>query len=92
METTLKIYLIGVAASFCLQLMIMATSPRVTVKMLIGYILNSLLSWGCLLTFIAESICSFLERKHWNKTLWETAEYKEWLKKQKGTGTHARIH
>lgn len=92
METTLKIYLIGVAASFCLQLMMMATSPRVTVKMLIGYILNALLSWGCLLTFIAESVCSFLERKHWNKTLWSTAEYKEMLKKQKNTDTHARIN
>ena len=77
MNPFVKWYLIGVAAAALLNLLIMLTSERIRVSNVIGYLLNAALSWGCLATFICSSIIDLLNRKHWNKILWESAKAKE---------------
>lgn len=86
MNIFLKWYLIGAAISLLIQLILMTTSNRVKVSMIIGYVLNTALSWGCLATFICQTVIEFLERKHLNKVLWESKAYKEYQKKYKNAG------
>ena len=77
MNPFVKWYLIGVAAAALLNLLIMLTSERIRVSNVIGYLLNAALSWGCLATFICSTIIDLLNRKHWNKILWESEKAKE---------------
>ena len=77
MNPFLKFYLIGAAISFVIQIVMMLASPRVKVSMVVGYLLNTTLSWGCLLILICNGINSLLMKYHKNAVLWETKAYKE---------------
>lgn len=91
MNVFLKWYLIGAVISLLIQIFIMITSPRVTLKMMIGYLLNTCLSWGCLLTFVCKTIVEQLEKHHKNITLWETKEYKELQRKMAKQNGHIKL-
>ncbi|MGM9838137.1 MAG: hypothetical protein ACI30A_06590 [Paludibacteraceae bacterium] len=71
METTLKIYLIGAAVSLLLNIILAALKDEVSVKNLIGYIVNVFLSWGFILTIIANNIVFMLTAKGKNTILWK---------------------
>lgn len=77
MTLFLKWYLIGCAVSLIFQLMFMATSNVVKVSNVLGYFLNTALSWGYPATLLLTSIVDVLNKKHWNKTLWTSKLYKE---------------
>lgn len=77
MTAFLKWYLIGCAVSLILQLFVMATSHVVKISNLLGYILNTALSWGAPATLLLSGIISLLNKKHWNKILWTSADYKK---------------
>lgn len=77
MDSILKWYLIGALISLVINLIVMATSHQVRVSNVLGYILNTALSWGCLLTFLVQLVVSLLEKRHWNKVLWTSKEYKK---------------
>lgn len=77
MTLFLKWYLIGCAVSLILQLIFMATSHVVKISNLLGYVLNTALSWGAPATLLLSSIVDLLDKRHWNKILWVSAEYKQ---------------
>ncbi len=81
MNPFLKWYLIGALIALLINLIIMATSHKVKVSNILGYVLNTFLSWGCLATFFVNMIVELLEKRHWNKTLWTSAEYKKQMEK-----------
>ena len=71
METTLKIYLIGMLFSFILNIVLAYLKEEVTIKNLIGYIVNVFLSWGFMLTVVANNIVFLLTAKGKNNVLWK---------------------
>ncbi len=71
METTLKIYLIGAAVSMLLNLVLAYLKDEVSVKNLIGYIVNVFLSWGFILSVLANNITFMLTAKGKNTILWK---------------------
>lgn len=71
METTLKIYLIGMLVSLILNIVLAYLKEEVTIKNLIGYIVNVFLSWGFLLTVVANNIVFLLTAKGKNNVLWK---------------------
>ena len=71
METTLKIYLIGMLFSLILNIVLAYLKEEVTIKNLIGYIVNVFLSWGFLLTVVANNIVFLLTAKGKNNVLWK---------------------
>lgn len=77
MNPYVKWYLIGVAIAILINLLIMLTSDRVRVSNVIGYLLNAALSWGCIATFLCQSLIALLNRLHWNKIIWESERAKE---------------
>ena len=77
MNPFLYYYLIGCAVSLVIQIIVMLSSHCVKVSNVLGYILNTALSWGCIATFAFSSIIGLLNKKHWNKVLWTSKEYKE---------------
>ena len=81
MDLFLKWYLIGCAISLVIQLIAMLSSHVVKVQNVLGYILNTALSWGCLATWLLTTIVSLLNKFHWNKILWTSKEYKEMQEK-----------
>ena len=86
MDPFLKWYLIGCVVTLLINLIIMATSHMVKVSNMLGYILNTALSWGCLATFLINMIVELLNKRHWNKILWTSSEYKRQMaKQQKGS-------
>ena len=81
MDLFLKWYLIGCAISLVIQLIAMLSSHVVKVQNVLGYILNTALSWGCLATWLLTTIVGLLNKFHWNKILWTSKEYKEMQEK-----------
>ena len=81
MDLILKWYLIGCAISFCIQMIAMLSSHVVKVSNILGYLLNTALSWGCIATWLLTSIVGLLNKFRWNKVLWTSEEYKEMEKK-----------
>lgn len=77
MNPFLYYYLIGCAVSLVIQIIVLLSSHCVRVSNVLGYILNTALSWGCIATFAVSSIVGLLNKKHWNKVLWTSKEYKE---------------
>lgn len=77
MTSFFECYLIGCAVSLIFQLIFMATSDVVKVSNVLGYFLNTALSWGCTATLLLTSIVEVLNKKHWNKILWTSKRYKE---------------
>ena len=82
MHPFLKWYLIGAAISLLINLLVMLTSERIRVGNVIGYLLNTALSWGCLATLICQSVIGFLNKKHWNAIIWESEKAKEQRQKE----------
>ena len=83
MNPFLYYYLIGCVVSLVIQIIILLSSHVVKVSNILGYILNTALSWGCIATFAASSIVNLLNKKHWNPVLWTSREYKEMEAKAK---------
>lgn len=77
MNPFLYYYLIGCAVSLVIQIIVLLSSHCVRVSNVLGYILNTALSWGCIATFAVSSIIGLLNKKHWNKVLWTSKEYKK---------------
>lgn len=71
METTLKIYLIGMLFSLILNVVLSYLKEEVTIKNLIGYVVNVFLSWGFMLTLVANHIVFLLTAKGKNNVLWK---------------------
>lgn len=83
MNPFVKWYLIGAAVSLLIQLIHMFTSNRIKVSMVIGYVLNTALSWGCPVTLICQVVIDKLEKHHKNKVLWVSESYQKMEKKFK---------
>lgn len=81
MNPFLKWYLIGAAIALLINLVFMITAHRVRVSNVIGYILNTALSWGCIATFICNLIIDLLNKRGWNKDLWTSKQYRDMQKK-----------
>lgn len=77
MNPFLYYYLIGCAVSLVIQIIVLLSSHCVRVSNVLGYILNTALSWGCIATFAVSFIIGLLNKKHWNKVLWTSKEYKK---------------
>lgn len=75
-------YLIGAIVSLVINILVALLSDRIRVSNVIGYILNTALSWGCIATFLCQSLIALLNRLHWNKILWESKEAKEQRQKE----------
>lgn len=82
MNPLLKWYLIGAAVALCINLIYMLTSDRVRVSNVIGYFLNTALSWGCVATLLCNIVIGLLNRWHWNKIIWESERAKEQRQKE----------
>ena len=78
-------YLIGAIVSLVINILVALLSDRIRVSNVIGYICNTALSWGCILTFICQSLIALLNRLHWNKILYETEAAKEQRQKEQKT-------
>lgn len=77
MNAFLEWYLYGCAVSLLINLILAYTAHVVKVSNLLGYLLNTALSWGCLATWLFTSLVGLLNRKGWNKVVWTSKEYKE---------------
>ena len=85
MNSILFWYLIGAIISLIIQVIAALVSERIRVSNVIGYILNTALSWGCIATFGCQMLISLLNRLHWNKILYESKEAKEQRQKEQKT-------
>lgn len=83
MNPFLKWYLIGAAFSLMIQIIFLLTSNRVKVSNIIGYILNTALSWGCVVILLCNALIETLEKFHLNKIVWESETYKKQQEKMR---------
>ena len=83
MDPILKTYLLGCVIAGVLNLIFMMSAHIVKVSNILGYILNTALSWGMIATLLLNYIVSFLEKKHCNKVLWTSQAYKDMEAKAK---------
>ena len=81
MNAFLEWYLYGCAVALLINLILAYTAHVVKVSNLLGYILNTALSWGCIATWLFTSLVNLLNRQNWNKVVWTSKQYKEMAEK-----------